>query len=117
MRAADVLPWDNARIHDRLRQPHELEVPEAMQLTKVFTLRCAKDAIPSQLMIYLSTLAGEELAPMKANAADLVADLCYRVSVEGHAGFQVKIALPNGLTLDALDPKQSLAEAFKDFTD
>ena len=29
------------------------------RLTKVFTLRCAKDAIPSQLMIYLSTLAGQ----------------------------------------------------------
>ena len=28
----------------------------------------------------------------------------YRVSVEGHEGFQVKVALPNGQTLDSLDP-------------
>ena len=27
----------------------------------------------------------------------------YRVSVEGHEGFQVKVALPDGQTLDSLD--------------
>ena len=27
----EILPWDNDRLHDPLRQPHELEVPQSMQ--------------------------------------------------------------------------------------
>lgn len=42
LRATDVLPWD--RIHDQLRQADELQVPEAMQLTRVLTLRCSRQA-------------------------------------------------------------------------
>lgn len=114
LRATEILPWDNDRLHDPLRQPHELEVPQSMQLTKVFSLRCV-DGNHGQLTLYLTTMAGEELAPMTASGADLVADLCYRVSVEGHEGFQVKVALPNGQTLDSLDPKKSLSDAFRDF--
>jgi len=116
LKATEILSWDNGRLHDPLRQPHELEVPQSMQLTKVFSLRCARDG-NGQLTLYLTTMAGEELAPMTASGADLVADLCYRVSVEGHEGFQVKVALPDGQTLDSLDPKKPLSEAFQTFMD
>lgn len=27
----EILPWDNGRLHDPLRQPYELEVPQSMQ--------------------------------------------------------------------------------------
>ena len=47
--------------------------------------------------------------------SDLVADFCYRVAVENHGGFQVKVALPDATTLDTLDPRLPLAEALKDF--
>lgn len=67
------------------------------------------------LTIQLSTMSGEVLPLLSAHGGDLVADLCYRVSVEANEGFQVKIALPNAKTLDALDPKQTLAEAFAAF--
>eukprot|EP00438_Fugacium_kawagutii_P014567 Skav232310 [mRNA] locus=scaffold882:682917:684446:- [translate_table: standard] len=114
--ATDVLPWDKGRIHDQLRHADEMPVPEAMQLTRVLTLRCS-DAGDGLLAIQLSTMAGEMLPLLSAHASDLVADLLYRVSVETNEGFQVKIALPNAKTLDVLDPKQTLAEAFAAFID
>ena len=114
LQAQHALPWNLERLRDPLRRPDQLVEPEELQLTKVFSLRSVKEH-GSQLSICLSAMGGEELPPLIAGKSDLVADLCYRVAVENHAGFQVKVALPDATTLDMLDRRLPLAEALKDF--